>query len=94
VVFAVTAPSTIPSDVVAIADTTVFTWLLAVLNAMRVPPSPLKESVPVFAVEISVQVMPASVERRMPRPKYESLELFASPVAARIRLFAGLMFPG
>ena len=39
-----TAPSIRPSDVVAIAATTVFVCPLAVLNAMRVPPRPLKES--------------------------------------------------
>ncbi len=87
---AVTEPSTTPSDVVPIAATTVF----AVLNAMCVPPRPLKESEPGFAVEISVQVFPASVERRMPRPKYESAELFASPVPIRITLLAGSLFPG
>src|SRR5258708_20551532 len=72
------------------ADTTV----LAVLKAMRVPPSPLKEREPLLAVGMSVQVFPASLERRMPRPKYESAELFASPVPTRITLLVGSLFPG
>jgi len=67
-----------PSEVVAMAETTVFICPLAVLNAMRVPPKPLNESAPLLAVEISVQAPPAFVERRMPMPKYESPELFAS----------------
>jgi hypothetical protein len=66
---AVTAPSTIPSEVVAIAETTVFVCPVALLKAMRVPPRPLNETAPLFAVEINVHVLPASVERRMPSPK-------------------------
>ncbi len=91
---AVTAPSTKPSEVVAIAATTVFVCPLAVLNAMRVPPSPLNDSAPLLAVGIRVQVLPALAERKMPRPKYESPELFASPVAARITVCAGSVLPG
>ena len=64
-VLAVTAPASTPSEVVAMADTTV----LAVLNAMRVPPRPLNDSAPPFAVAIWVQVLPPSAERKMPRPK-------------------------
>jgi hypothetical protein len=45
------------------------TTILAELNAMRVPPRPLKESAPALALRIRVQVLQASVERRMPRPK-------------------------
>ena len=51
-----------------IAETTVLA-APAVLNAMRVPPRPLKESAPPFAVGINVHVLPPSAERRMPRPK-------------------------
>jgi hypothetical protein len=83
-VFAVTAPSISPSELVPIADTTTLVWPL---NAMRVPPKPLNESAPLLAVETRVQVLPASVERKIPKPKYESAELLASPVAARITDF-------
>ena len=93
-VVAVTAPSIRPSELVAIAETTTFVCPFAVLKAMRVPPSPLKESAPLLALEIRFQVLPASLERKMPKPKYESAELFASPVAARITDFAGSELPG
>ena len=65
-VFAVTAPSIKPSELAAIADTTTLVWPL---NAMRVPPKPLNESAPLLAVETRVQVLPASVERKIPNPK-------------------------
>src|SRR5271165_1050804 len=60
---------------------------------MRVPPSPAKESVPALAVGMRLQLAPPFVERKIPSPKYESAELLASPVAARIKLFAGLLLP-
>src|SRR5579871_5255013 len=61
---------------------------------MRVPPRPLNESAPLLAVGMRAHVLPASLERRMPSPKYESPELSASPVAARITDFAGSELPG
>ena len=76
------------------AATTVLVCPVAVPKAMRVPPRPLNDSVPLLAEEIRVQVVPASAERRMPRPKYESAELSASPVAARIRVCVGSVLPG
>src|ERR1035438_6196576 len=82
-----------PSEVVAMAATTVFICPLAVLNAMRVPPRPLKDSAPPLAVGIRAHVVPASAERKMPRPKYESPELSASPPAARITVFVGSALP-
>jgi hypothetical protein len=68
-VSAVTAPSTRPSELVAIAETTVLVWPLALPKTMRVPPSPLNESAPPFAVEVKLQLAPAFVDRKMPNPK-------------------------
>jgi hypothetical protein len=47
----------------------VFVCPLAALKAILVPPSPLKESAPLFAVEINIQVLPALVDRKIPNPK-------------------------
>ncbi len=66
---AVSAPSTTPSELAAMAATTVFVCPAAVLKAMRVPPSPLKDNVPPFAVGINAHVLPPSAERKIPRPK-------------------------
>ncbi len=66
---AVSAPSTPPSELAAIAATTVLVCPLLVLNAMRVPPRPLKDKLPPFAAGINAHVLPPSAERRMPRPK-------------------------
>ncbi len=76
------------------AATAVFACPAAALNAIRVPPRPLKDNAPLLAVRIRFQSVPALVERRMPRPKYESPELLASPVAARITVLAGSVLPG
>ena len=65
-----------PSALVPIAETTV--RLLRVANAIRVPPRPANESASLFALDARVQLFPASVERKIPSPKYESPELLAS----------------
>jgi hypothetical protein len=66
----VNEPEVMPSAVAAIAATTVLVCPPAVLKAIRVAPSPLKEIVPAFAVEIrGAQVAPPLLERRNPSPK-------------------------